>query len=385
MNKIYLDNGSTSFPKAPGVGKAMANFIENVGVNIGRGGYEEAYSAAEVVLDTREKLCKLFHFDQPENVVFTSGITASMNILLKGLLQPGDRVLTTSMEHNAVMRPLRQLEQKGVEVVLIPCKRDGTLDFEAFIDLATPGTRALVMTHASNMCGTVMPVKDVAEYCQTLGIWTIVDCAQSAGILPIDMEDWGVDAIAFAGHKGLLGPQGIGGFLITDDLAAEVDPLLSGGTGSISHLETVPDFMPDRFEPGTQNLPGIFGLHAALSYLEKVGIEKIYQHEMALAERLLKGLSQLEGIRVVGRPQLTGRTAVVSVDFLQMDNADAAFLLEDKYGIMTRCGLHCAPQAHKSVGTYPQGTVRFAPGRETTEAEIDTALAAIQEILAENC
>ena len=385
MNKIYLDNGSTSFPKAPGVGKAMANFIENVGVNIGRGGYEEAYSAAEVVLDTREKLCKLFHFDQPENVVFTSGITASMNILLKGLLQPGDRVLTTSMEHNAVMRPLRQLEQKGVEVVLIPCKRDGTLDFEAFIDLATPGTRALVMTHASNMCGTVMPVKDVAEYCQTLGIWTIVDCAQSAGILPIDMEDWGVDAIAFAGHKGLLGPQGIGGFLITDDLAAEVDPLLSGGTGSISHLETVPDFMPDRFEPGTQNLPGIFGLHAALSYLEKVGIEKIYQHEMELAERLLKGLSQLEGIRVVGRPQLTGRTAVVSVDFLQMDNADAAYLLEDKYGIMTRCGLHCAPQAHKSVGTYPQGTVRFAPGRETTEAEIDTALAAIQEILAENC
>ena len=385
MNKIYLDNGSTSFPKAPGVGKAMANFIENVGVNIGRGGYEEAYSAAEVVLDTREKLCRLFHFDQPENVVFTSGITASMNILLKGLLQPGDRVLTTSMEHNAVMRPLRQLEQKGVEVVLIPCKGDGTLDLEAFYDLATPGTRALVMTHASNMCGTVMPVKDVAEYCQTLGIWTMVDCAQTAGILPIDMEDWGVDAIAFAGHKGLLGPQGIGGFLITDDLAAEIDPLLSGGTGSISHLETVPDFMPDRFEPGTQNLPGIFGLHAALSYLEEVGIDNIYQHEMTLAARLLEGFSKLEGIRVAGRTQLTGRTAVVSVDFLQMDNADAAYLLEDKYGIMTRCGLHCAPQAHKTVGTYPQGTVRFAPGRETTEEQIDAALAAVKEILAENC
>ena len=385
MSKIYLDNGSTSFPKAPGVGKAMADFIEKVGVNIGRGGYEEAYSAAEVVLDTREKLCRLFHFDRPENVIFQSGITAAMNVLLKGLLKPGDRVLTTSMEHNAVMRPLRQLEEIGVEVVLIPCRGDGTLDFEALIDLATPGTRALVMTHASNMCGTVMPVKDVAEYCQTLGIWTIVDCAQTAGILPIDMEDWGVDAIAFAGHKGLLGPQGIGGFLITDDLAAEVDPLLSGGTGSISHLETVPDFMPDRFEPGTQNLPGIFGLHAALSYLEEVGIDRIYQHEMALAARLLEGFSKLEGIRVAGRTQLTGRTAVVSVDFLQMDNADAAYLLEDKYGIMTRCGLHCAPQAHKTVGTYPQGTVRFAPGRETTEAEIDAALAAVQEILAENC
>ena len=384
MSKIYLDNGSTSFPKAPGVGRAMADFIEKVGVNIGRGGYEEAYSAAEVVLDTREKLCRLFHFDQPENVIFQSGITAAMNVLLKGLLKPGDRVLTTSMEHNAVMRPLRQLEKTGVEVVLIPCHSDGTLDFEALIDLATPGTRALVMTHASNMCGTVMPVKEVAEYCQTLGIWTIVDCAQTAGILPIDMEDWGVDAIAFAGHKGLLGPQGIGGFLITDDLAAEVDPLLSGGTGSISHLETVPEFLPDRFEPGTQNLPGIFGLHAALTYLEQTGIDAIREHEMACTARLLEGLSRLEGIRIVGRTQLTGRTAVVSVEFLHMDNADAAFLLEDKYGIMTRCGLHCAPRAHMTVGTFPQGTVRFAPGRETTMAEIDTAIAAVKEILGEN-
>ncbi len=384
MSKIYLDNGSTSFPKAPGVGKAMADFIEKVGVNIGRGGYEEAYSAAEVVLDTREKLCRLFHFDRPENVIFQSGITAAMNVLLKGLLKPGDRVLTTSMEHNAVMRPLRQLEESGVEVVLIPCRGDGTLDFEALIDLATPGTRALVMTHASNMCGTVMPVKEVAEYCQTLGIWTIVDCAQTAGILPIDMEDWGVDAIAFAGHKGLLGPQGIGGFLITDDLAAEVDPLLSGGTGSISHLETVPEFLPDRFEPGTQNLPGIFGLHAALTYLEQTGIDAIREHEMACTARLLEGLSRLKGIRIVGRTQLTGRTAVVSVEFLHMDNADAAFLLEDKYGIMTRCGLHCAPRAHMTVGTFPQGTVRFAPGRETTVAEIDAAIAAVKEILGEN-
>jgi selenocysteine lyase/cysteine desulfurase len=288
------------------------------------------------------------------------------------------------MEHNAVMRPLRQLEQKGVEVCLIPCHSDGTLDMEALIDLATPGTRALVMTHASNMCGTVMPVKAVAEYCQTLGIWTMVDCAQTAGILPVDMEDWGVDAIAFAGHKGLLGPQGIGGFLITDELAAEIDPLLSGGTGSISHLETVPEFLPDRFEPGTQNLPGIFGLHAALTYLEQTGIDAIREHEMACTARLLEGFAKLEGIRVVGRTQLTGRTAVVSVEFLNMDNADAAFLLEDSYGIMTRCGLHCAPRAHETVGTFPQGTVRFAPGRETTMEEIEAAIAAVTEILANN-
>ncbi len=382
MNKIYLDNGSTSFPKAPGVGRAMADFIEKVGVNIGRGGYEEAYSAAEVVLDTREKLCRLFHFDKPENVIFTSGITASMNILLKGLLRPGDVVLTTSMEHNAVMRPLRQLEEQGVRVELIPCGRDGMLDLVALQQLLALEPRALVMTHASNVCGTVMPVKEAARLCRERGVVTMVDCAQSAGLIPVDMEDWGVDAIAFAGHKGLLGPQGIGGFLITDQLAARIDPLLSGGTGSISHLETVPDFLPDRFEPGTANLPGIFGLHAALSWLEEQGIGKLFAHEMACTARLMEGFSALEGIRIAGRTALTHRTAVVSIDFLHMDNADAAYLLEDRYGIMTRCGLHCAPTAHKTLGTFPQGTVRFAPGHATTMEEVEAAIAAVTEILA---
>ncbi len=384
MNKIYLDNGSTSFPKAPGVGKAMADFIEKVGVNVARGGYEEAYSAAEVVLDTREKLCRLFHFNQPENVIFTSGITASMNMLLKGLLDPGDVVLTTSMEHNAVMRPLRQLEIAGVRVELIPCKQDGMLDLAALYDLLSLRPRAVVMTHASNVCGTVMPVKEVAEICQAQGIWTMVDCAQSAGLIPIDMEDWGVDAVAFAGHKGLLGPQGIGGFLITDDLAAELDPLLSGGTGSISHLETVPDFLPDRFEPGTPNLPGIFGLNAALTWLLEQGTEALFAHEMACTARLIEAFSQMEGIRIAGRTGLTARTAVVSVDFLHMDNAEAAFLLEDQYGIMTRCGLHCAPTAHKTLGTFPQGTVRFAPGHATTMEEVEAAIAAVAGILGQN-
>ncbi len=384
MNKIYLDNGSTSFPKAPGVGRAMADFIEKVGVNIGRGGYEEAYSAAEVVLDTREKLCRLFRFDKPENVIFTSGITASMNILLKGFLRPGDVVLTTSMEHNAVMRPLRQLEEKGVQVELIPCKSDGMLDLEALPGLLDRNPRAVVMTHASNVCGTVMPVKEVAALCRARGVRVMVDCAQSAGLIPVDMTDWGVDAVAFAGHKGLLGPQGIGGFLITDELAAQVDPLLSGGTGSISHLETVPAFLPDRFEPGTANLPGIFGLHAALCWLEEQGIDKLFAHEMACTARLIEGFSALEGVRVAGRTQLTDRTAVVSIDFLHRDNADAAYLLEDKYGIMTRCGLHCAPTAHKTLGTFPQGTVRFAPGHATTMAEVEAAIAAVAEILAEN-
>lgn len=381
METIYLDNGSTSFPKAPGVGEAMCDFIRNIGVNIGRGGYEAAYSAAGVVLDTRERLCRLLGFRKPKNVIFTSGITASMNVLLKGLLRPGDTVLTTSMEHNAVMRPLRQLERTGVRVQCIPCRDDGSLDFEAFLQMAKPGVRALVMTHASNVCGTVLPVREVAEVCRPLGIRTVIDCAQSAGILPVDLEGWGVDAVAFAGHKGLLGPQGIGGFLITDGLAAELEPLLSGGTGSISHLETVPDFLPDRFEPGTQNLPGIFGLRAALLWLEEQGIDSIRTHELACTDRLLRGFSRLEGLRVVGRPDCTRRTAVVSVDFLTMDNADAAFALEDRYGILTRCGLHCAPAAHKTLGTFPQGTVRFAPGHATTPAEIDCAVEAVAALL----
>ncbi len=385
MNKIYLDNGSTSFPKAPGVGRAMGDFIEKVGVNIGRGGYEEAYSAAEAVLDTREKLCTLLGYPKAENVIFTSGITASMNILLKGLLAPGDTVLTTSMEHNAVMRPLRQLEAKGVKVHLIPCREDGSVDFDAYVDMLSLRPTALVMTHASNVCGTVMPVKEMAMLAQAQGVWTVVDCAQSAGLIPVDMLDWGVDAVAFAGHKGLLGPQGIGGFIIDDDLAQEIDPLLSGGTGSISHLETVPDFLPDRFEPGTPNLPGIFGLNAALTWLLEQGIGKLFDREMACTARLLEGFSAIEGVRVAGRTRLTGRTAVVSVDFTCMDNADAAFLLEDRYGIMTRCGLHCAPTAHKTLGTYPQGTVRFAPGHATTVEEVEAAIAAVREICAENC
>lgn len=383
MNRIYLDNGSTSFPKAPGVGSAMAEYIESVGVNIARGGYEEAYSAAETVLETREQLCRLFGWDKPEQVIFTSGITASLNTLLKGFLRPGDHVLTTSMEHNAVMRPLRQLEARGVQVEQIPCSEDGSLSLELLPSLFRPNTRLLVMTHASNVCGTVMPVAQVAALCRLHGVRIVVDCAQSGGLLPISMRDWGIDALAFAGHKSLLGPQGIGGFLVRADFASELDPLLSGGTGSVSHLETVPDFLPDRFEAGTQNLPGIFGLHAALSFLEQQGIERIYAHEMACTKMLLEGFSALPGIRIVGKQGLEERTAVVSLDFLTMDNAEAAFALENRFGIQTRCGLQCAPSAHRTLGTFPQGTVRFSPGFQTKPEEVLQAVEAVSALLRE--
>jgi len=381
MNKIYLDNGSTSFPKAPGVGAAMANFIEHIGVNIGRGGYEEAYSTAETVLETREQLCRLFGCGRPENVVFTSGVTAALNLLLKGFLRPGDRVVTTSMEHNAVMRPLMQLAEEGVQVEVIPCERDGSLPLDRLEETLKTRPRAMVMTHASNVCGTLLPVREAAALCRQYDVRLMVDCAQTGGVFPIDMMGWGIDALAFAGHKGLLGPQGIGGFLISQDMVGQVRPLLAGGTGSLSHVETMPEFMPDRFEAGTQNLPGIFGLHAALDYLEKTGIDAIRRADLERTEQLLNGFRTIDGIRIAGKTTMEGRTAVVSIEFTGMDNAEAAFLLEDRYGVMTRCGLHCAPRAHRTLGTYPQGTVRFAPGHTTTKEEICLALEAVSGVV----
>lgn len=380
---IYLDNGSTAFPKAPGVGEAMLDYVNHVGVNIGRGSYGAAYDAAETVLETRERLCRLFGFGRAEQVIFTGGVTASLNLLLKGLLQPGDRAVTTSMDHNAVLRPLAQLAEEGVETEIVPCREDGSLDLERLEEALGRRPRVLVLSHASNVCGTVLPVGEAAALCRRYGVRCILDSAQTAGKLPIPMGEWGLDAVAFAGHKGLLGPQGIGGFLVTKELAAEMRPLLAGGTGSQSHLEAMPDFLPDRFEAGTLNLPGIFGLRAALSYLETVGIGTIHQTEMERTARLLAGLDGIRGVRVLGRPGLEGRTAVVSVDFPGGDNARAAYLLESRYGILCRCGLHCAPRAHRTLGTYPQGTVRLTPGHTTTEAEIDRTLEAVEEIAAE--
>lgn len=375
---IYLDNGSTAFPKAPGVGEAMADYVNRVGVNIARGGYGAAYDAAEIVLETRERLCRLFGFDRPENVIFTGGVTVSMNLLLKGLLRPGDRAAVTSMDHNAVLRPLAQLAEEGVEVEVIPCEADGSLELSRLEDVLKRRPRALVMTHASNVCGTVLPAAEAAALCRRYGTFCILDSAQTAGKLPINMKAWGLDAVAFAGHKGLLGPQGVGGFLVTAELAAELRPLLAGGTGSQSHLEEMPAFLPDRFEPGTLNLPGIFGLRAALRYLETVGVEAIHSRELERTVQLLEGLRKIPGVRIVGREDGKGRTAVVSVDFPGQDNARAAYHLETR-GILTRCGLHCAPRAHKTLGTYPQGTVRLTPGHTTTPEEIRRALAAIRE------
>ncbi len=379
MNKIYLDNGSTSFPKAPNVGEAMKNYIENEGVNVSRGTYESAYSVAERVLDTRERLCSIFNFDKPENVIFTGSVTASLNMVLKGFLKSGDHVLCSGIEHNAVMRPLTQLLDCGVSFDRIPCDDKGVLQLDAMEGLLRENTRLVVMTHASNVCGTLTPAEEVGKFCREHGLRFVLDCAQTAGCVPIDMEKMNIDALCFTGHKSLLGPQGMGGFIIRDDFAAEIEPLVSGGTGSRSHLETVPEFMPDKFEAGTQNLPGILGLREALMFIEEKGIENIGRHELDMAMRLIEGVKDIPNVRLIGLPCREGRTAVVSLYFDSKDNAEAAWEIDSEFGIMTRCGLHCAPAAHKTLGTYPQGTVRFVPGWATTEQEIDTAIEAVRK------
>lgn len=382
MKRIYLDNGSTSYPKAPGVGKAVGDFIENIGTNVNRGGYEAAYAAEDVIIETREKLCSLFHFNKVRNVIFTPSITYSLNYIIKGWLRSGDHVLVSAMEHNAMMRPLTQMTEQGVSFDRIPCTQDGELMVEEIEKMIRPNTKAIMMLHASNVCGTLMPLKQVGEICQKHNIKFVVDAAQTAGSFPIDMQTMHIDVLAFTGHKSLLGPQGIGGFLVSDEVAKQMTPLISGGTGSVSDSEVQPDFMPDKFESGTQNIPGIYGLHAALSYLEETGIENIHEHEMKLCKAFIEKIDALsnKNIRVVGTRDMNKRGPVVSLDFVGRDNAEVSFRLDSEYGISTRCGMHCAPNAHKTLQTYPQGTVRFAFGFQNTMEDVDCAVQAIKEI-----
>lgn len=380
MTRIYLDNACTTFPKPSEVPASMSDFISNHGVNINRGSYSPAYDMEELVYTTRLWLAELFNYPDCKNVIFTANVTTSLNMVIKGLLKPGDHVLVSSMEHNAVMRPLVQLTQYGITFDRIPCTIEGELHLTALAELVKPETRAIIMTHASNVCGTMMPLAEVGAFCHDHGLLFIVDSAQTAGVVPIDMAAMHIDALCFTGHKGLLGPQGIGGFIVTDAVADAMTPLIAGGTGSVSHTEEMPDFLPDKFESGTLNLPGIVGLHASLAYIRKVGLDAICQKEMALTERFLHGIRDIPGLAIVGKKDTTNRTAVVSITATNQDNAIVAQELEDQYGIMTRVGLHCAPSAHKTLGTFPSGTIRFSFGHYNTADEINTAIHALQSL-----
>ena len=381
----YFDNAATSFPKAPGVAQAMADYLTRVGCNVGRGDYQSAYTAAERMLEVRERVCRRFGAPDPRNVIFTPGCTYGLNAVLKGVLRPGDRVAATPMEHNAVLRPLAQLERQGVELLWLPCADTGELLTQRAAELLTEDVRLCVLTHASNVCGTLMPVAEVGRLCRERGVLFCVDAAQSAGFVPLDMGTMGIDALVMPAHKGLLGPQGLGLLLLTDAMAEVMDPLISGGTGSRSDLLEMPPFLPDRLEPGTLNLPGIYGLGAALDWWEGQDQAALRRREQRLTGHLIARLAEYEedGLRVLGTRDEKKQVGVVSVDFVGRDNAQCAYRLERDFGIQTRCGLHCAPLAHKTLGTYPQGTVRFSVGPFTAFEDIDYVQGAVAEILCE--
>ena len=381
MDYIYLDNASTSFPKAPTVATAMSDYITNRGININRGSYALAYDVEDIIYTTRQRLNTLFNGHDPSHVIFTQNVTMSLNMVIKGILKAGDHVLVSSMEHNAVMRPLTQLLDKGIAFDIIPCDKTGSIQLESMDSLIRPNTVALIINHASNVCGTIQPLESIGSICKTHNLQFIVDAAQTAGVIPIDVKACHIDALCFTGHKGLLGPQGIGGIILTKEMAQNLTPLIAGGTGSFSHLETLPTHMPDAFESGTLNLPGIIGLNEGLSYIESQGMENIHNHELALTQAFLEGLQSIDGINIVGKQNIQDRTAVVSIIIDGMDPASIAYELESTYHIMTRVGLHCAPRAHQTLGTYPEGTVRFSFGYANTHKDVESALSALHRIV----
>lgn len=376
---IYLDNAATSFPKPPEVAEAMADLLAHRAGNPGRSGHALALAAQAAVSDTRRLLASFVGAPDPSRVVFALNATDALNTALWGLLRPGDRVVTTSVEHNAVVRPLSALAERGVAVVRVPCAPDGTLDPEDLSRALEAGpTRLVAMTHASNVCGTILPVREAAALAHRHGAVFLLDAAQTAGVLPIDVLEMGVDLLAFPGHKGLLGPTGTGGLYVSPEV--RLTPLRQGGTGTRSEEERQPEALPEALEAGTVNTVGIAGLGAALRVLLRRGLEHVRAHEAALTARLLSGLAEIPGVRVHGTADPRRQVAVVSITVQGWEPVDLGAALDSAFGIAVRPGLHCAPVAHRTLGTFPRGTVRLSPGGATTEDEIDRALSALRAL-----
>lgn len=375
---IYLDNAATTWPKPETVYAGVDECLRGGGGNPGRGGHSRARRASYVVYEAREELAALFHVPAATNIVFTYNATDAINMALLGMLKPGERVITTAMEHNAVARPLRYLESKGVELEVIPCDHTGELDLALLEKALQKGAKAVVVTHASNVTGTIMPVAKIGQKAKAYGVLFMVDGAQTAGAIDINVEEAGIDILAFSGHKGLFGPQGTGGLYVKS--AEYIQPLRYGGTGSLSELDVQPDFLPDKLESGTPNTPGIAGLLAGVRFIRETGLGVIHGHEEALTRRIMEGLSAIKGVRLYGPPLGKKRSAVVLFTLSGLDSGEVAHRLDQEYQIDCRSGLHCAPWAHRCIGTIETGAVRLSPGYYNTEEEIDKAISAIEEI-----
>lgn len=375
---IYFDNAATSWPKPPAVRAALEEYFGEAGGNPGRSGHRMSVGAARIVENAREALAELFNAPDPSRIVFAHNATHALNLALQGLLRPGDHVVTTSMEHNSVMRPLRHFERLGVEVTVVACTSEGRVDPEAVQRAIRRDTRLLVTTHASNVAGTLNPVADLATWAREAKIPYLVDAAQTAGAAPIDVQASGVDLLAFTGHKGLLGPTGTGGLYIRGGLA--LTPLMRGGTGSDSAHEIQPEFLPDAHESGTLNLAGIAGLGAAVRFLSEIGIDAVRVHEQKLVAQFLEGASEIKGLTVYGPKDAKLQCGLVSFNIQGAVPSEVGLILDQSFGIMARTGLHCAPSAHRTLGTFPTGTVRFSFGCFNTPAEVEKALEALRQI-----
>lgn len=378
---IYLDNAATTWPKPEDVGIAVEEVLIHKGGNAGRGGHGAAMQMARLIYQTRMDLCTLFGTDDPTRVIFTHNATHALNLALFGLLRPGDHVITSSLEHNAVARPLYALRQRGVEVSEVPGVPGDEFDFESYLKAFRPNTKLVVTLHASNVTGTMLPVREIGQMAHEQGAYYLLDAAQTAGVFPIDLKRLPLDLLAFPGHKGLLGPQGTGGLIIKPGI--QLKPLIYGGTGSLSEEVRQPDFLPDALESGTLNGIGIAGLGAGVRYILTEGIDKIRVREQELCRKLWEGLKEIPGVKLYGNEQVERRAAIIAFNLSEMDSVELSYILEEKTGIIARAGLHCAAQAHRMLGTLEQGVVRLSPSHFTSAEEIETTLQGVKELAEE--
>jgi cysteine desulfurase family protein len=378
--EVYLDNSSTTFPKPKQVIDGMYNYMLNVGGNSGRGNYINSLQSNRYLYEAREIICNFFNYDSPSNVIFTNNVTTSLNILIKGILKPGDHVITSSMEHNSVIRPLIWCKDNlPIELEILKANSSGFLNVNDLKNRITDKTKLVIITHASNVTGSIQDIRSIGKICSDNNIFFIIDSSQSAGVLNINMKDINANAIAFTGHKSLLGPQGIGGFILDSKFNSSCSCLFQGGTGSLSSSLEQPDFLPDKFECGTLNLPGIVGLAEAIKYINSIGLSNIYEHNHDLTNYLLNGLLNISGINVYG--DLSGKmlTSCISINVNSLDPSELSYYLESN-GIKTRSGLHCSPLAHETIGTYPTGTVRLSISYFTTKEELDYTLTVLKKL-----
>jgi cysteine desulfurase family protein len=380
---IYLDNAATTFPKPLAVPEAIYDYIVNNGGTSGRGSYEKAIIADGLVYQTRKKLAKLFNHNDPKTVVFTSSVTESLNLALQGILKPGDHVVTSSLEHNAVWRCLKTLERDlGIYISMVPATEQGETDISDVEAAITPDTKVIVFTHASNVLGTIQPIGEIGALARKHNILFLVDAAQTAGVIPIDVQAQNIDLLAFTGHKSLLGPMGTGGLIVNCD--AEIDPLISGGTGGDSAYEYQPDYYPNHLEAGTMNVSGIIGLGAALAFLETEGLETIRHKEDTLMDYALNVLSEVPGIEIYGPRDSSKTVGVIPFNITGHVPEEIAFYLDQECHVMIRSGLHCAPSAHRLIGTVSRGTCRIGIGYFNETADIDTLVNGLKSYLKEN-